>query len=60
MGGVDGGMVQLTDTVVPELDQTLSEMRELSASFKRLSEEVESNPNILLLGKQPAAPGPGE
>lgn len=60
MGGVDGGMAQLTDTVVPELDQTLSEMRELSASFKRLSEEVESNPNILLLGKQPAAPGPGE
>lgn len=60
MGGVDGGMAQLTDTVVPELDQTLSEMRELSASFKRLSGEVESNPNILLLGKQPAAPGPGE
>lgn len=60
MGGVDGGMAQLTDTVVPELDQTLSEMRELSASFKRLSEEVGSNPNILLLGKQPAAPGPGE
>jgi phospholipid/cholesterol/gamma-HCH transport system substrate-binding protein len=46
--------------LVPELDQTLSEMRELSGSFKRLSEEVESNPNILLLGKQPAAPGPGE
>lgn len=60
MGGVDGGMAQLTDTVVPELDQTLSEMRELSASFKRLSEEVGDNPNILLLGKQPAAPGPGE
>jgi len=60
MGGVDGGMAQLTDTVVPELDRTLSEMRELSASFKRLSEEVGSNPNILLLGKQPAAPGPGE
>jgi len=60
MGGVDGGMAQLTDTVVPELDRTLSEMRELSTSFKRLSEEVGSNPNILLLGKQPAAPGPGE
>ncbi|MEN6584501.1 MAG: MlaD family protein [Sulfuricella sp.] len=60
MGGVDGGVIQLTDRVVPELDQTLREMRELSASFKRLSEEVGRNPNMLLLGKQPAAPGPGE
>lgn len=60
MGGVDGGMAQLSDTVVPEIEQTLGEMRELSASFKRLSEEVGSNPNMLLLGKQPAAPGPGE
>ena len=60
MSGVDGGLVQVTDKVVPELDQTLSEMHELSASLKRLSEEVGRNPNMLLLGKQPAAPGPGE
>ena len=60
MGGVDGGLTQVTDTVVPELDQTLGEMRELSASLKRVSEEVGRNPNMLLLGKQPAAPGPGE
>ncbi|MFN3398393.1 MAG: MlaD family protein [Sulfurimicrobium sp.] len=60
MNGVDGGLAQVSDKVLPELDRTLSEMRELSASFKRLSEEVERNPNVLLLGKQPAAPGPGE
>lgn len=60
MSGVDGGLVQVTDKVVPELDQTLSEMHELSASLKRLSEEVGRNPNMLLLGKQPAASGPGE
>lgn len=60
MGGVDGGLTQVTDTVLPELDQTLGEMRELSASLKRVSEEVGRNPNMLLLGKQPAAPGPGE
>lgn len=60
MGGVDGGMAQLNDRVLPELDLTLSEMRELSTSFKRLSEEVERNPNMLLLGKQAAEPGPGE
>lgn len=57
---MDGGMAEAADTVVPELDQTLGEMRELSVSIKRLSEEVGRNPNMLLLGKQPAAPGPGE
>lgn len=60
MSGVDGGLAQVTDKVVPELDQTLSEMHELSVSLKRLSEEVGRNPNMLLLGKQPAARGPGE
>ncbi len=60
MVGVDGSLNQVADSVTPELERTLGEMRELSASLKRVGEEVERNPNILLLGKQPAAPGPGE
>jgi len=60
MGNVDGGMNQVTDAMLPELERTLSEMRELGESLKRVSEEIEHNPNVLLLGKQPAVPGPGE
>ncbi|MFA5240988.1 MAG: MlaD family protein [Sulfuricella sp.] len=58
--GVSGGMTQVTDSVVPELERTVTEMRELSATLKRVSEEVERSPNILLLGKQPDKRGPGE
>ncbi len=57
---LSSGMTQVTDGMVPELARTAAEMRELSATLKRVSEEVERSPNMLLLGKQPAAPGPGE
>lgn len=58
--GVSGGVTQVTDGVVPELERTVAEMRELSASLKRVSEEVGRSPNMLLLGKQPDERGPGE
>jgi phospholipid/cholesterol/gamma-HCH transport system substrate-binding protein len=58
--GVSGSMTQVTDNVVPELERTVIEMRELSATFKRFSEEIERSPNMLLLGKQPNKRGPGE
>lgn len=57
---VSGGMTQVTDSVMPELERTVTEMRELSATLKRVSEEVERSPNVLLLGKQPDKRGPGE
>lgn len=56
MHGVD----QAAEAMVPELEQTLGEMRELSMTLKQVSEEVGRNPNMLLLGREPAAPGPGE
>ncbi|PWB53459.1 MAG: MCE family protein [Nitrosomonadales bacterium] len=58
--GVSGGVTQVTDDVVPELERAVAEMRELSASLKRVSEEVGRSPNMLLLGKQPDERGPGE
>ncbi len=57
---VSGGMNQMAEGVVPELERTVAEMRELSATLKRVSEEVGRSPNMLLLGKQPDEPGPGE
>lgn len=56
MNGVD----QAAETMMPELEQTLTEMRELSATLKQMSEEVGRHPNMLLLGREPAVPGPGE
>jgi phospholipid/cholesterol/gamma-HCH transport system substrate-binding protein len=57
---VSGGMTQMTDGVVPELERTVTEMKELTATLKRVSEEVGRNPNMLLLGKQPEQRGPGK
>ncbi len=51
---------QAANELTLEISRTLAEMRELSASLRQLSNEVERHPNMLLLGKQPAAPGPGE
>lgn len=57
---VDAGLARVADEGVPELERSLNEMRELSASLKRMSDEVGRNPGMLLLGKQPETPGPGE
>lgn len=57
---VSGSVTQISDGMVPELERTVAEMRELGATLKRVSEEVERSPNMFLLGKQPDKPGPGE
>lgn len=60
LDNADSGVSQVNNQLVPEIERTLVEMRELSASLRQLSGEVGRNPNMLLLGKPPAAPGPGE
>lgn len=38
----------------------VDDLRELSASLHRVSDQLEQNPNALLFGKPPPVPGPGE
>lgn len=57
---VNGGMARIADDVLPEAERALNDIRELSATLKRVGEELERNPNQLLVGKAPRAPGPGE
>lgn len=45
---------------LPEARQTLTELRELTASLRRFSETLERNPGLLLQGRAPIPPGPGE
>ena len=54
------GMRQLSGEALPELGRFIAEARQLTASLNRVSQEHERNPSILLLGKQPAQPGPGQ
>lgn len=55
-----GWVDQVSDETLPELQGTLSELQELTASLKRIGGELERNPNMLVVGREPLPPGPGE
>ena len=45
---------------LPELERLMVEMRETTTSLRRVTEQIEQNPAVLLRGKQAPKPGPGE
>ncbi|OIQ86760.1 paraquat-inducible protein B [mine drainage metagenome] len=45
---------------LPEARQAIIELRELTASLRRLSEEFQRNPAMMLQGRPAVPPGPGE
>jgi phospholipid/cholesterol/gamma-HCH transport system substrate-binding protein len=51
---------QLGGETLPELARLMAELRALSASLHRLSEQTTTSPNSLLLGVPAPRPGPGE
>lgn len=51
---------QLSNDTLPQVQQLLQELRELTSSMQRLSDELEQNPSMLLHGKGANQPGPGE
>jgi phospholipid/cholesterol/gamma-HCH transport system substrate-binding protein len=53
-------MQQLAAQTGPPVQLLLAEMQLLSGSLRRLSEQLERNPNSALTGRAPKANGPGE
>ena len=51
---------QFTSETLPEVQQLVMQLRDLTGSLQRISNELEQNPSMLLYGKQPAKRGPGE
>jgi phospholipid/cholesterol/gamma-HCH transport system substrate-binding protein len=51
---------QLGAETLPDLARLLSELTQLSASLRRLSEQTAGSPSSLLLGSPAPRPGPGE
>jgi phospholipid/cholesterol/gamma-HCH transport system substrate-binding protein len=45
---------------LPEARVLVGELRELTASLRRFSAQLERNPAVLIHGRPPAKPGPGE
>jgi phospholipid/cholesterol/gamma-HCH transport system substrate-binding protein len=51
---------RFTAETLPELERLLGELRVLSVSLRRLTEQTERNPSGLLFGRKPVPDGPGE
>lgn len=54
------GMEQISSTTVTDINQLVYEMRDTLDSLKRVSRQLEDNPNSLIFGEPPREPGPGE
>jgi phospholipid/cholesterol/gamma-HCH transport system substrate-binding protein len=51
---------QFAAETLPEAQQLVTDLRELTGSLRRLSEQVERNPSVLLYGKPASKGAPGE
>lgn len=58
--GVRDDLRQATGETLPEVRLLASELREVTGSLRRFSEQLEQNPGMLLYGKPALKPGPGE
>jgi phospholipid/cholesterol/gamma-HCH transport system substrate-binding protein len=57
---VGADLKRFSSEALPELQQLLGELKVLSASLRRLSEQTERNPSSLIFGRSPVPDGPGE
>jgi phospholipid/cholesterol/gamma-HCH transport system substrate-binding protein len=50
----------LQTQVLPQADEMLMNLQEASVSLKEITTELERNPSVVVRGKSPPPPGPGE
>jgi phospholipid/cholesterol/gamma-HCH transport system substrate-binding protein len=50
----------LQDQILPETDNAIVRASELATTLKEISTEIERNPAVLVRGRSPPTPGPGE
>jgi phospholipid/cholesterol/gamma-HCH transport system substrate-binding protein len=51
---------KFTNETLPDVHQLVRELRDMTASLRRVGSQLEQNPSVLLYGKPPGKPGPGE
>jgi phospholipid/cholesterol/gamma-HCH transport system substrate-binding protein len=54
------GLNALTHRTIPKTEALLLELQRATASFRRFSNKLETDPQMLLLGQDTPPPGPGE
>jgi len=51
---------KFTGETLPEVHRLIKELRDMTASLRRVGSQLEQNPSVLLYGNPPGKPGPGE
>ncbi len=62
-GTLDGtreDLREFTGATLPEVRELVAELRALTATLRRVADEAERNPSLLLRGRAPGKRGPGE
>jgi hypothetical protein len=60
LAGTRNDLREAAGEIVPEVRQLAAELREVTGSLRRFSDQLESNPGILLHGRPASKLGPGE
>lgn len=55
-----GDVRQFTAQTLPDVDSLVTELREMTGTLKRVADELDRNPSVLLFGKPAPKRGPGE
>jgi len=50
----------MSQQVLPEAQQAVSRFNTVTGNLQDFTHEINRNPAMLIRGRQPAAPGPGE
>ncbi len=54
------GIDDVTGTALPEIRSLVAELRTLTTTLRRVADDVDRNPGVLVQGRAPARRGPGE
>jgi len=60
LDGTRADLQRFAGETLPEVQELVTELRDLTATLRRVGNEVERNPSVLLYGKAPSRRGPGE
>lgn len=60
MQAMSATMLNINNQILPQVQTSVGDLQSTMSNLKRFSNQLDDNPSILIRGKQPAKPGPGE
>jgi len=60
MQAASATMLNINNQLLPQVQSSLGDFQQTMANLKNFSQELDENPSIIVRGKTPSTPGPGE